>query len=210
MLSVPHAEALLQRLGDPTVTFPRLAEPFPLWGALLKHPEWRQKLFQSRQGDFSRAPVSAVAQVHLSKWFEAIFTVGWQSLDSLSDEETNSFATRFRSPLALNQNEVRQAKRIDLETQSTSRSIALLIGLRPEANDKLGIQAQLHPTSGYEYLPESVRLALLSDSGEVLQAIQAESQDYYIQLNRFKCPLGYCFSLKVELGECSIVEDFIA
>ncbi|MEH1940468.1 MAG: DUF1822 family protein [Nostoc sp.] len=45
-----QAENLLERLGHPDVKFPRLAVPFPLWGALLAHSGWRKKLYELRQG----------------------------------------------------------------------------------------------------------------------------------------------------------------
>ena len=50
--SLPKTQAhnLLERLGNPTVVFPRLAVPFQLWGALLTHSGWRQQLYERRQG----------------------------------------------------------------------------------------------------------------------------------------------------------------
>ncbi|OKH40734.1 hypothetical protein NIES2101_34940 [Calothrix sp. HK-06] len=44
-----QAENLLQRLGA-DVKFPRLEIPFQLWGALLAHGGWRQRLYELRQG----------------------------------------------------------------------------------------------------------------------------------------------------------------
>ena len=209
MLSVPQAENLLQGLGDPAVAFPRLAAPFQLWGALLGQPKWRRRLLQDRQSTFSGSLVPVAARVNLSQWFQAIFSVGWQSIDSLSALETKRLATCFRSYTTSNQTEVKQIKLIDLNTQSDPRTVALLVGLRPEANEKIGIQVQLYPTQGYQYLPENLRLALLSESGEVLQSIQTEGRDYYIQLNHFKGSLGCCFSLQVELDESSMMADFV-
>lgn len=49
-ISPTQAKNLLQRLGNPEVKFPRLAVPFPLWGALLARDNWRKKLSQLRQG----------------------------------------------------------------------------------------------------------------------------------------------------------------
>ncbi len=49
-ISLTQAENLLERLGNPEVKFPRLAVPFPLWGALLARDNWRKKLSQLRQG----------------------------------------------------------------------------------------------------------------------------------------------------------------
>ncbi len=45
-----QAHNLLERLGNATVVFPRLAVPFQLWGALLTHSGWRQELYERRQG----------------------------------------------------------------------------------------------------------------------------------------------------------------
>lgn len=44
-----QAENLLERLGNSDVKFPRLAVSFSLWGALLVHGGWRQKLCDRRQ-----------------------------------------------------------------------------------------------------------------------------------------------------------------
>ncbi|BAZ10263.1 hypothetical protein NIES4071_20780 [Calothrix sp. NIES-4071] len=44
-----QAENLLQRLGS-NIKFPRLEIPFQLWGALLAHGGWRQRLYELRQG----------------------------------------------------------------------------------------------------------------------------------------------------------------
>ena len=45
-----QAENLLERLGNPDVKFPRLVVPFSLWGALITHGGWREKLYELRQG----------------------------------------------------------------------------------------------------------------------------------------------------------------
>jgi Protein of unknown function (DUF1822) len=49
-LPLAQAENLLQRLGNSEIIFPRLAIPFELWGALLAHGGWRQRLYEQRQG----------------------------------------------------------------------------------------------------------------------------------------------------------------
>lgn len=52
LASIPQtqAENLLERLGNADVKFPRLTVPFPLWGALMAHSGWRNKLYELRQG----------------------------------------------------------------------------------------------------------------------------------------------------------------
>ncbi|MDZ7962606.1 MAG: DUF1822 family protein [Aulosira sp. DedQUE10] len=49
-LPIAQAESLLARLSNTAVIFPRLAIPFQLWGALLEHGGWRQRLYERRQG----------------------------------------------------------------------------------------------------------------------------------------------------------------
>lgn len=49
-LPKPQAESLLERLGNPAIVFPRLAVPFPIWGALMAHGGWRKRLYEQRQG----------------------------------------------------------------------------------------------------------------------------------------------------------------
>jgi hypothetical protein len=69
-LPLAQAENLLQRLGNPDLTLPRLAVPFELWGALLEHGAWRQQLYERRQGwpeqwsvlQWLRTGVSALAR----------------------------------------------------------------------------------------------------------------------------------------------------
>jgi len=49
-LLLAQANNLLERLGNPSVAFPRRALPFSLWGALLEHGGWRQRLYEKRLG----------------------------------------------------------------------------------------------------------------------------------------------------------------
>lgn len=49
-LPATQTENLLERLGDAAVVCPRLAIPFGLWGALLEHGGWRQRLYLKRLG----------------------------------------------------------------------------------------------------------------------------------------------------------------
>jgi hypothetical protein len=49
-LPLEQADALIERLGNASIVVPRLAVPFPLWGALMEHGGWRQRLYQKRLG----------------------------------------------------------------------------------------------------------------------------------------------------------------
>ncbi|MBD2101054.1 DUF1822 family protein [Leptolyngbya sp. FACHB-261] len=77
VLPLAQAENLLQRLGNPSLALPRLAVPFTLWGALIAHGGWRQRLHERRQGlqeqwsilQWLQAGVSELAE--LSGWGRA-------------------------------------------------------------------------------------------------------------------------------------------
>ncbi|HEY9692509.1 MAG TPA: DUF1822 family protein [Oculatellaceae cyanobacterium] len=69
-LPLTQAQNLIQRLGNPAITLPRLAVPFELWGALLEHGGTRQQLYEKRLGlpeqksiiNWLRSGVSDIAQ----------------------------------------------------------------------------------------------------------------------------------------------------
>jgi hypothetical protein len=68
---------------------------------------------------------------------------------------------------------------------------------------------QLHPASGQTYLPPNIKLALLSSSGATLQELKSRSQDNFIQLKRFTCPIGKNFRIQVAINDFSLTEDFL-
>ncbi|NJP09122.1 MAG: DUF1822 family protein [Leptolyngbyaceae cyanobacterium RU_5_1] len=49
-MPLTQATNLIGRLGDGAIALPRLEVPFQLWGALLEHGGWRQRLYEQRQG----------------------------------------------------------------------------------------------------------------------------------------------------------------
>ncbi len=79
-LPLAAAENLLQRLGTPAISTPRLAVPFELWGALLQHGGWRQRLYEQRQG---------LPQWSILQWLQTGVSdfaqqIGWQLVDQPS------------------------------------------------------------------------------------------------------------------------------
>jgi hypothetical protein len=156
-----------------------------------------------------RQPEPLKIQVNLSQWFQNLFEAGWQSLETLLEKEQQNLAFGFRSASQLSEASVKGAKLIDLGLQLGSQSIALLVAIAPETDQKVGILVQVHPTGGENYLPFNIRLVLLSESGETLQEVQSRSQDNYIQLKRFRGSSGECFNIQIACGETSVTENFI-
>lgn len=79
-LQLAPAENLLQRLGNPTISTPRLAVPFELWGALLQHGGWRQRLYEQRQG----LPQWSILQWLQTGVSDLAEQIGWQRVDQSS------------------------------------------------------------------------------------------------------------------------------
>ncbi|MEO1377592.1 MAG: DUF1822 family protein, partial [Cyanobacteria bacterium J06635_10] len=210
-LSEAKAQKIIKKLSKPTVYSPRLDISFNEWGAILASDEYRQILYNRRIQNLQNQQLmdnTAKAVQNLSLWFENAFNEGWQSVDDLLSL-TDTTAFQFRSDSVLNEVCVKGAKLIDLGIQLENKSVVLLIGLSPQIDNKVGIRVQLYPAFGENYLPASMKLTLLSESGKSLQSVESRSYDNYIQLKRFKLPLGKFFSIQVAFNDIKIKENFV-
>jgi hypothetical protein len=139
----------------------------------------------------------------LSQWLQGIFDSGWLGLDALISPEANLALNTRNAQLGVN-----RGKLIDLGMQLGSQTVALLMTITEEPQEKLAISIQLHPTGGERYLPLSLKLTLLSKAGKTLQEVTSRVQDNYIQLKPFKGEPGKRFSIEVSIGNISLREDF--
>jgi hypothetical protein len=208
-LSNVQAENLVQRLGDSSVTFPRLAVPFTTWGVLLENEQWRQRLYQERLQYLRQAAPTQQVQVNFSRWLEQIYDASWQAIETFFEPNSSSLAFNFRTSSGLNATAIKRAKLIDLGIEIEAQKVILLIALIPEANQQVSIRVQLHPSSNQPYLPANIKLVLLADQGEILQQVQARVQDIYVQLKLFDGEVGECFSIQIDLNNYQITENFI-
>ncbi|MEO0802690.1 MAG: DUF1822 family protein [Cyanobacteria bacterium J06642_2] len=76
-LPLAQAESLLQRLGNSELLTPRLAVSFSLWGALMEHGGWRQRLYRRRTGQPDVRSVVTWLQQGLT---EVAGQLGWERL----------------------------------------------------------------------------------------------------------------------------------
>ncbi|MBM0740910.1 DUF1822 family protein [Phormidium sp. CLA17] len=74
-IELTQATNLIERLDNPDLSFPRLAIPFLLWGALLEHGGWRKRLYEHRQGLAESWSVAHWLQAGVSN---LAAQVGWQ------------------------------------------------------------------------------------------------------------------------------------
>ncbi|CEJ44300.1 Uncharacterized protein apha_01299 [Umezakia ovalisporum] len=73
-----QAENLIARLGNPEIITPRLAVPFSLWGGLMEHGGWRQRLYEKRLGLPEQHSVIQWLQSGVS---EIAAAMGWEKLN---------------------------------------------------------------------------------------------------------------------------------
>lgn len=144
------------------------------------------------------------SKIHLSQWLENIFEIGWQSIETILGLEQQNLAFTLRSNFS-----IKRAKLMDLGLQLGHRSLALLVAITPETEEKVGILVQLHPMAGETYLPPNLKLSMLSESGEILQEVESRSVDNYIQLKRFRGLPGENFGIQLTFGEVNLIENFV-
>lgn len=139
----------------------------------------------------------------LSQWLQGVIDESWQAIDTLLSPEVNlAFSTRSVEVAT------KRGKLIDLGIQLSHQTVALLVNITEEAQEKISISIQLHPTGKEKYLPPNIKVTLLSKAGNILQQVEARGQDNYIQLKLFKGERGKRFSIEVSLDELSVRENF--
>ncbi len=155
--------------------------------------------------------VWAQATTTLTQWLQGMFDEGWQAIDQLINSDASlSLSTRSLESGA------KRGKLINLGVQLGQQTVALLVNVTPEADGKLGVIVQLHPTGEDRYLSPNLTLSLrtppsreaLWPAGKTLQAVTSRSQDNYIQLKPFKGRSGTCFSVVIQFGNNTVEENF--
>jgi hypothetical protein len=139
----------------------------------------------------------------LTQWLHNTFDESWQAIDQLINPEAYlSFSTRSLESGA------RRGKLINIGLQLGQQAVALLVNVTSEAEGKLGVLVQLHPTGEARYLIPDLKLSLRSSTGKTLQEVTSRSQDNYIQLKPFKGLPGTHFSVAIHLGSEMVEENF--
>lgn len=199
-----QADRLIGDLAKPSLYSPRLKMPFVQWGALLADDDLREQLYHRRIGK----ELFLQKVVNLTK---SIYSESWLFLDELVEVYgVNISLARSKARSGINEGDRTARSRgrmIDLGIQLVRHPVALIVYFQPESNNKWNIVLQLRPGGGKTYLPSDVQMIVL-DAGEVFLEARSRSADNWIQLE-FSGEPGERFSVKVALGDASIVEDFI-
>jgi hypothetical protein len=186
---------LIQRLVAPQVLLPRLALPFPLWGAMLENEALRQQLYGASIGE------QASSVTKLSNWLIGQVEQSWQGLETLLSPPQWAATRQLRSI---------QASAAPVQTQTLGKRLletmplVLSVSITPLESEVFRVLLKLDPALGDG--SEAVTVRLLSESGEALSEQTAAPREM-IRI-QFSANLGERFHLEVIAGNERVLEQF--
>lgn len=149
---------------------------------------------------FPEAKETEIETVKLLAWFQGNFEKGWQVVQELISLKRKP-AFRFTS------NKQERAKLIDLGIEIAGQPVVLIITIQENNEQDVSIRSQVYPTDQSTTLPPSLKMSVLSETGDVFKEVIARSADEFIQY-QFEAQLGDKFGIELALGEARITEHF--
>lgn len=158
-LSTVQADNLLNRLGNSQLINPRQEIPFTMWGALLEHGGWRQRLYEQRQGIQKQWSIRQWMQNGIS---EAATAFGWASLQPNLEGARGTVAPEQATTL------IRKITISGLEYE-------LLVKPKGKIRDRIWRFELRRATIG-EMIPAGVKLMLLTEDLQPFDGNQAKAK----------------------------------
>lgn len=175
----------------------------------LESLELQATKYKSQNWGFSSQKLVSPSQdiVNLKSWFENIFESGWETIESIFLTEA---VWQLRSAESGLKNSIERAKLIDVGIKDNRASVGIVVKVsHDESNfDEIKIIVELHPTKGQEYLPSSLHVMILNEEETAVMEAKAKNDNKKISLE-FNASVGDNFSVKIALGDISVVENFI-
>ncbi len=168
--------------------------------------EYLEELTQAKQSELGERSLAKNNNlVKLKQWLDNIFDAGWQEIETLLGTQGANAAWSMRSADGAF---ISRGKLIDLGKQISDRAVVLVVTLPADNEQEMDIIVEVHPTSGQNYLPPNLHLMVLDFEGASVMEAQTRNSNKNIQL-QFSCEVGERFSVKVALGDVSVIEDFV-
>lgn len=141
--------------------------------------------------------------VVLSQWLKGIIEPTWEVVKKLSDNENVNLACRSQ-----NNSNIRCKKSYNLGIHIDSNSVELIVKIEPTQNQgEMNVHLEVKPSKNKPFVPPGLKLILLENSN-VLDEVEARNADIFLQRD-LTGNIGDSFSVKLELGNISIIENFI-
>ena len=196
-IALESALESIQQLSTPSPYSPRLTLDFETWGTILNNSNLRSQLYQTRLSrmEIDRAPVPIKLADWLQQEFANAIANGWQSYQAVPTRAPNQVVER--------------SKLVNLQIDLQQETVVLLIGVIPESSDRIRVLVRVHPAIGARYLPPQLQLSYLDENGVSLRTVTARTNDDFIQLPAYTCPIGMEFNIQLQLGTARSIERFV-
>ncbi|ELR96808.1 DUF1822 family protein [Gloeocapsa sp. PCC 73106] len=142
-------------------------------------------------------------EIVLNQWLEDVFLSGWQKLTDLLNTPDYQLNYSLRSEVQMTT--IQGIKSLSLGEET----IATVMAVNLESNDKLGISIEIIPQGNQRYLPDDLLVNILSSSEEIVKSFQARSADNCLKLPKMKLSPNGEFTLEIISGEVTIREKFV-
>lgn len=150
-----------------------------------------------------------VIPVDLHQWWQDIFEVGWQSVETFLDAQTANYGLSQMAFRRSSSQSMRRAKLLNFGQQRLGATVVLVVILTQQEAANFGISLQVFPQAGEIYLPTGLKLSVLDESGATFFETSSGNNEHLIQTRQFGGQPGEKFRTLISLGEDSIREDFV-
>ncbi|MEM7715775.1 MAG: DUF1822 family protein [Cyanobacteria bacterium P01_A01_bin.68] len=144
-----------------------------------------------------------INKIKLSQWLEGIFQKDWQPTEKVLAYRRE---LTLGKPRTDKKQPVSRTKKIDLGLLINKKSVALVVTITPQTDDKTEVLVQVIPMDRYEYLPSDIGLKIVLESETA--EIRAREADNIIQLKFIEPPRSQ-FTVQISLGDAVVTENFI-
>jgi Protein of unknown function (DUF1822) len=148
------------------------------------------------------------AKVNIRQWIEGVIAEGWQTVDSIFNPQELSlrFARNFC---------ITRAKKFDIGLQLNGTSVALIVKLNEQSQEKIknqseiNIVVQVHPLESTS-LPPGLRLVVIDENGSQVDAVISRQKDNWLEIELVaEFELDEKFSVEIILGESKVTQEFV-
>ncbi|MGB3516450.1 MAG: DUF1822 family protein [Elainellaceae cyanobacterium] len=177
---------------------PRLDVPFSQWAALVTHSDYRQALY------VERTTTKVIQQV--TSWLQHMLNQGWSCPPQGSDRLDG-----FYHPLVLSAKNAEPDMSGDINSQVVKdiffdQCKVILSVVREQVDQRIGITVELK-IFAHTSRPESLQLIVLDQQGSAFMTKNADLSSPMLKLTRFFIARDEPFSLRLVLGQESVIED---
>ena len=103
---------------------------------------------------------------------------------------------------------VTRAKLVDLGINQPGQSVVLVVTLTSKSSVEIQIRLYVHPTGEQVYLPNNLTVKVLNGEGAAVMEAHAKTANTHMTLE-FNAQMGERFSVRLELGNMSVTENFV-